>query len=72
MVEGGSTVLGAFLRERLFDKVALFRAPILMGGKSSLPAFGGPDVARLADAVRLRPGRQTPEGSGPEFWYPVG
>lgn len=71
MVEGGSAVLGAFLRAALFDKVALFRAPLLLGGRSSLPAFGGPDVTRLADAVRLRPGLQLPGRWGPEFWYPV-
>lgn len=53
MVEGGSEVLGSFLHERLFDQVALFRAPLLLGGRGSLPAFGGPDPRRIADARRL-------------------
>lgn len=79
MVEGGSEVLGAFLRERLVDEVALFRAPLLLGGRGSRPAFGGSDPARLSEALRLRPGRSrpgtgaSPAGPGPgcELWYPV-
>ena len=53
MVEGGSEVLGSFLAARAFDQVALFRAPLLLGGKGSLPAFGGPDPRRLTAAVRM-------------------
>ena len=82
MVEGGSEVLGSFLHERLFDQVALFRAPLLLGGRGSLPAFGGPDPRRLADAQRLSPfspllgaGRiPAPSRDGDpafELWYPV-
>jgi diaminohydroxyphosphoribosylaminopyrimidine deaminase / 5-amino-6-(5-phosphoribosylamino)uracil reductase len=74
MVEGGSAVLGAFLREELFDQLALFRAPILLGGRRGLPAFGGPDPLRLGDAVRVRRGQPAlaSSGSDAEFWYPVG
>jgi diaminohydroxyphosphoribosylaminopyrimidine deaminase/5-amino-6-(5-phosphoribosylamino)uracil reductase len=68
MVEGGGEVLGAFLHERLFDQLALFRAPLLLGGRGSRPAFGGPDPSRVADALRLRPGR-VPSGSPYELWY---
>lgn len=84
MVEGGSELLGSFLAADLFDQVALFRAPILMGGRRSLPAFGGPDRPRLADATRLRPtspllrGRlaRAPmardwSGRTYELWYPA-
>jgi diaminohydroxyphosphoribosylaminopyrimidine deaminase/5-amino-6-(5-phosphoribosylamino)uracil reductase len=53
LVEGGSEVLGAFLSERLCDGVALFRAPLLLGGRDSRPAFGGPNPQRLAQALRL-------------------
>ncbi|HEY6551931.1 MAG TPA: bifunctional diaminohydroxyphosphoribosylaminopyrimidine deaminase/5-amino-6-(5-phosphoribosylamino)uracil reductase RibD, partial [Vicinamibacteria bacterium] len=53
MVEGGSEVLGSFLAARLVDQVALFRAPLLLGGRGSRPAFGGPDPKRLVDAIRL-------------------
>ncbi len=53
MVEGGSELLGAFVAARAFDQVALFRAPLLLGGRGSFPAFGGPDPERLSEAVRL-------------------
>lgn len=55
MVEGGSEVLGSFLAARLVDQVALFRAPLLLGGRASRPAFGGQDPGTIADALRLQP-----------------
>jgi diaminohydroxyphosphoribosylaminopyrimidine deaminase/5-amino-6-(5-phosphoribosylamino)uracil reductase len=70
MVEGGSEVLGAFLAQRLFDELILFRAPLLLGGRGSVPAFGGPDPRRLAQAARLRPG-VAPLGALYEVWYPA-
>ncbi len=84
MVEGGSEVLGAFLAARLVDAVALFRAPLLLGGRHSRPAFGGPDPKGLRQALRLSPqspllrGRRAdPALPGPwpeprlfELWYP--
>jgi diaminohydroxyphosphoribosylaminopyrimidine deaminase/5-amino-6-(5-phosphoribosylamino)uracil reductase len=66
MVEGGSEVLGSFLAARLFDEVALFRAPLLLGGRGSRPAFGGPDPSRVAASVRLF-GTELPAY---ELWYP--
>ncbi len=54
MVEGGSEVLGSFLAERLVDQVALFRAPLLLGGRGSRPAFGGPDPSTIGEGLRLR------------------
>jgi len=75
MVEGGSTVLGSFLAERVVDQVALFRAPLLLGGRQGLPAFGGPDPTRLDDALRVRPAGDSPPFCWPEpplfeLWYP--
>ncbi len=68
MVEGGSEVLGAFAEQRLFDQVALFRAPLLLGGRGSKPAFGGENPRRLTDA---RPLRAAESGSRHfELWYP--
>lgn len=81
MVEGGAELLGSFLAERLFDQVALFRAPLLLGGRGSLSAFGGPDPGRIAQAVRLsplgplrarRPARTALAPGSYELWYPVG
>jgi diaminohydroxyphosphoribosylaminopyrimidine deaminase/5-amino-6-(5-phosphoribosylamino)uracil reductase len=54
MVEGGSEVLGSFLAARLVDQVALFDAPLLLGGRGSRPAFGGPDPAAIGEALAVR------------------
>jgi diaminohydroxyphosphoribosylaminopyrimidine deaminase/5-amino-6-(5-phosphoribosylamino)uracil reductase len=80
MVEGGAALLGALLAERLFDQVALFRAPLLLGGAGSVPAFGGPDPRRLARAVRLQAehpltgtrarGPGWPDPALCELWHP--
>jgi diaminohydroxyphosphoribosylaminopyrimidine deaminase/5-amino-6-(5-phosphoribosylamino)uracil reductase len=69
MIEGGSEVLGSFLAARLVDQVALFRAPLLLGGRDSRPAFGGPSPRRVAQSLRLRPA-----GTGRlvELWEPEG
>jgi diaminohydroxyphosphoribosylaminopyrimidine deaminase/5-amino-6-(5-phosphoribosylamino)uracil reductase len=71
MVEGGSELLGSFLAAGLFDQVALFRAPLLLGGRRARPAFGGPDRRRLADAVALAPARpsRVSRPRGYELWY---
>jgi diaminohydroxyphosphoribosylaminopyrimidine deaminase / 5-amino-6-(5-phosphoribosylamino)uracil reductase len=80
MVEGGAEVLGAFLRARIVDKVSLFRAPVLLGGRGSRAAFGGPDPRRLVQGLRLRRGAASwvdrrelgaaPSDLGVEHWYP--
>lgn len=68
MVEGGSELLGAFLAAGQVDQVAIFRAPLLMGGRDSRPAFGGVSPRRLEDALRLRGPNLPPY----ELWYPRG
>jgi diaminohydroxyphosphoribosylaminopyrimidine deaminase/5-amino-6-(5-phosphoribosylamino)uracil reductase len=75
MVEGGSEVLGSFLAERLVDQVALFRAPLLLGGRGSLAAFGGPDPSSIGDGLRLRSVPDEPPFPWPwrpqfELWAP--
>jgi riboflavin biosynthesis pyrimidine reductase len=69
MVEGGGEVLGSFLHERRFDQLALFRGPLVLGGRDSRPAFGGPNPRRIAAALRLLPG-DVPRGASYELWYP--
>jgi diaminohydroxyphosphoribosylaminopyrimidine deaminase/5-amino-6-(5-phosphoribosylamino)uracil reductase len=81
MVEGGSEVLGEFLAGRLFDQVALFRGPILLGGRDSRPAFGAGGPTRIAEALRLARRPAWPASWRPppwlasdrrfELWYPV-
>jgi diaminohydroxyphosphoribosylaminopyrimidine deaminase/5-amino-6-(5-phosphoribosylamino)uracil reductase len=75
MVEGGGEVLGSFLAARLVDQVALFRAPLLLGGRGSRPAFGGPDPIGVRDALRLEPAPAGPPFAWPEpllfeLWRP--
>lgn len=79
MVEGGGELLGGFLAARLLDQLLLFRGPLLLGGRGSRPAFGGPDPARLASALRLLK-RAPAGGEGDplipavpllEIWYPT-
>ena len=54
LVEGGSEVLGSFVRERRFDEMVIFRAPLILGGRGSRPVVGGSNPAALADAVPMR------------------
>ncbi len=75
MVEGGSEALGSFLAARLLDEVALFRAPLLLGGRGSRGAFGGDDPAEIEDALRLEPVANEPAFPWPwppqfELWRP--
>jgi diaminohydroxyphosphoribosylaminopyrimidine deaminase/5-amino-6-(5-phosphoribosylamino)uracil reductase len=54
LVEGGGETVASFLEAGLVDKIALFIAPILIGGRSALPAIAGAGVERIANAWRLR------------------
>jgi len=70
MVEGGAEVLGSFLEARLFDELALFRGPLLLGGRGSRGAFGGRNPGRMAEALRLER-LEPPPGAPYELWRPV-
>ena len=75
MVEGGSEVLGSFLAARLVDQLALFRAPLLLGGRGSLSAFGGENPIRVDEALRVEPVPTDPSFPWPwppqfELWRP--
>ena len=66
MVEGGGTVIGSFLRERLVDEMFLYHAPVVVGGGAPtlVDGPGAMDAAHvlgleLADARRLGPGLVT-------------
>ncbi|MCX6554457.1 MAG: bifunctional diaminohydroxyphosphoribosylaminopyrimidine deaminase/5-amino-6-(5-phosphoribosylamino)uracil reductase RibD [Candidatus Aminicenantes bacterium] len=52
LVEGGGRVLDSFVRERLFDEVALFISNKIVGGRNSVQIFAS-GVARLEDALEL-------------------
>lgn len=53
LVEGGAETAARFLEARLVNKVSLFIAPILIGGRDAVPALGGSGAGRIADALRL-------------------
>lgn len=53
-VEGGSGLAGAMIEAGVVDRVAWFLAPLLIGGAAAPSAIGGPGVAELARAPRLR------------------
>ncbi len=54
LVEGGSEVAGAFVAAGLVDRVALFVAPLVLGGRAAPAAVGGPGRS-LGEAMRLGP-----------------
>jgi diaminohydroxyphosphoribosylaminopyrimidine deaminase/5-amino-6-(5-phosphoribosylamino)uracil reductase len=65
LVEGGSEILGALLDARLADRLVLFVAGRILGGRGALPVFGGKGVARLRDAARIK--EMTVRPVGPDF-----
>ncbi len=54
MIEGGEGIFTSALEEGIVDKLVLFVAPLLVGGKSAPSLFGGQGIERLAQAQRLR------------------
>jgi diaminohydroxyphosphoribosylaminopyrimidine deaminase / 5-amino-6-(5-phosphoribosylamino)uracil reductase len=62
LVEGGGRVLDSFVRERLFDEMAIFFSNKIIGGRNSVQIFATGD--RLADALELVDCRCTEFASG--------
>jgi len=54
LVEGGAEVNGAFVDAGAVDRVALFVAPLLLGGRNATPAVAGAG-RELKSALRLGP-----------------
>lgn len=54
LVEGGSSVLGAFKDAGYADRVCAFIAPKVLGGKESLTAVGGAGCELMQDAWELQ------------------
>src|SRR6185369_1954173 len=53
LVEGGSTVAGAFMDAGLVNKVTFFIAPKIVGGTAAPSAIGGAGVEKMSDAFEL-------------------
>ena len=51
LIEGGSTINAAALREKLVNHVVLYLAPTLMGGQDSKAVIGGRSPKRLTQAL---------------------
>jgi len=54
LVEGGATIFGSLLREKLVDKFYLFKAPKLLGGNDGIPMSAGKGPERMDHAVTLK------------------
>jgi diaminohydroxyphosphoribosylaminopyrimidine deaminase / 5-amino-6-(5-phosphoribosylamino)uracil reductase len=53
LVEGGGEVNASFLFHRLAQRVMFFYAPMILGGRTSLPAVGGEGAINLAGTLDL-------------------
>ena len=54
LVEAGSSMNAHALEEEIVDKVMVFIAPKIIGGKESFPAVGGKSFRKLEEAYRLK------------------
>lgn len=54
LIEGGSETLGSALDERIGNRLVLFVAGKILGGRRALPVFGGRGAGRLGEAARVR------------------
>jgi diaminohydroxyphosphoribosylaminopyrimidine deaminase/5-amino-6-(5-phosphoribosylamino)uracil reductase len=54
LVEGGTSVAGAFCDARLVDKVSFIVAPRIIGGSEAPHAIGGKGAAAIGDALTLK------------------
>jgi diaminohydroxyphosphoribosylaminopyrimidine deaminase/5-amino-6-(5-phosphoribosylamino)uracil reductase len=54
LVEGGSRIVGSFLRCALVDKFVGFYAPKMLMGDDGVPICSGPGVEQMADCLKLK------------------
>lgn len=57
LVEGGNELNARMLEAGIVDRLYLFVAPKIIGGRDAKPVIGGKGAARVADAVLLGPAR---------------
>ncbi|MBM4760940.1 bifunctional diaminohydroxyphosphoribosylaminopyrimidine deaminase/5-amino-6-(5-phosphoribosylamino)uracil reductase RibD [Bacillus sp. B15-48] len=62
LIEGGGTVSASFLENGLIDKVVLYMAPKLVGGKDAPTFLEGTGIAQMSDAIELEDVTITPIG----------
>lgn len=54
LLEGGPTLNGSALQEKLVDRLIFFIAPKLIGGEKAPGAIGGKGINRLKDAIPVK------------------
>ncbi|MFA6356486.1 MAG: bifunctional diaminohydroxyphosphoribosylaminopyrimidine deaminase/5-amino-6-(5-phosphoribosylamino)uracil reductase RibD [Candidatus Omnitrophota bacterium] len=54
LIEGGGEVIASAFRERLVDKIYLFIAPKIAGGRDAKTSVEGDGVARIKDSTDIR------------------
>ena len=54
VIEGGAEVNASALREGAVDRVLVFLAPRMLGGKDAVGVIGGRSPARLSEALQLK------------------
>ncbi len=54
LVEGGAEIHAAFLQQGFADKLTLFIAPKIIGGRRAIPAVGGEDIPTLDRALSVQ------------------
>jgi diaminohydroxyphosphoribosylaminopyrimidine deaminase/5-amino-6-(5-phosphoribosylamino)uracil reductase len=64
LVEGGGELEGSFLDLQLGDRLVLYLAPKILGGRDARPWIAGEGVATAASAVRLGRVRSSRLGDG--------
>ncbi|WP_026562099.1 bifunctional diaminohydroxyphosphoribosylaminopyrimidine deaminase/5-amino-6-(5-phosphoribosylamino)uracil reductase RibD [Bacillus sp. J37] len=53
LIEGGGEVNASFLDKQLVDKIVLYIAPKMIGGKSAPGFIGGLGIEKMADAITI-------------------
>lgn len=64
LVEGGGETHAGFLERGLADRLVVYVAPKILGGRDARPLIGGKGVARVANAPEIRRPRVSSLGSG--------
>jgi diaminohydroxyphosphoribosylaminopyrimidine deaminase/5-amino-6-(5-phosphoribosylamino)uracil reductase len=54
LLEGGATLMGAMIREKLVDKFFVFKAPKILGGDDGIPMAAGPGPQRMDGSLCLK------------------
>jgi diaminohydroxyphosphoribosylaminopyrimidine deaminase/5-amino-6-(5-phosphoribosylamino)uracil reductase len=54
LLEGGATLMGAMMRERLVDKFCIFKAPKILGGSDGKPMALGKGPSRMDQSIVLK------------------